>query len=245
LNNLDVGKMIYPCIDLMNGKIVQLVQGRRENKEIEISDYNEIINRFKPFKTIQLIDLDAAMGKCNNYELIKKILNEIKCRVGGGIRTIEKAEEIIKLGAEKVIVGSSIFIKDKNGFKINYDFLKELNNKINKEKIILAIDSLKEEIVIKGWKEKTGINVFDAVKELGPYCSEFLATYVDKEGMLKGTDLGFFKRLRKLTMNKITAAGGITTIDEVKELEKNNISSALGMAIYSGKLKLDDLKELV
>jgi len=233
LNNLDVGKMIYPCIDLMNGKIVQLVQGRRENKEIEISDYNEIINRFKPFKTIQLIDLDAAMGKCNNYELIKKILNEIKCRVGGGIRTIEKAEEIIKLGAEKVIVGSSIFIKDKNGFKIN------------KEKIILAIDSLKEEIVIKGWKEKTGINVFDAVKELGPYCSEFLATYVDKEGMLKGTDLGFFKRLRKLTMNKITAAGGITTIDEVKELEKNNISSALGMAIYSGKLKLDDLKELV
>ena len=229
--------MIYPCIDVMNGKVVQLVQGRAENKKIEIEDWRGLVEKFKPFGTIQLIDLDAAMGKRNNYELIKKIIRKIKCRVGGGIRTAEKAQEILDLGAEKVILGSSIF---KNG-KIDFDFLKELNKKIKKEKIIIAVDSLKGEIVIKGWKESTGIKVTDAVKQLEQYCSEFLATYVDKEGMLQGTDIEFFKKLRKLTKNKITAAGGITTLEEVKELEKNNINSALGMAIYTGKIKLKDL----
>ena len=163
-------------------------------------------------------------------------------------------EGCLNAGAEKIIVGSSVFSKNKNGInkkslnnknliknKINYDFLKRLNGKIGKDRIIIAIDSLKEEIVIKGWKESTKIKAEEAIKELEPYCSEFLATYVDKEGMLQGTNTGFFKKLRKLTKNKITAAGGITTLEEVRELEKNNISSALGMAVYSGKLRLEDL----
>ena len=229
--------MIYPCIDLMDGKVVQLVQGRSENKKVEISDYDELIARFKPFGTIQLIDLDAAMGNGNNYELIEDIISKIRCRVGGGIRTVEKAQKVIRLGAEKIIVGSSVF---KDG-KIDFDFLKELKEKVGKDKIIIAIDSIKGKVVIKGWKESTNLKVEGVVKELESYCSEFLATYVDKEGMLKGTDVEFFKKLRKLTKNDITAAGGITTISEIRELEKKGIDSSLGMAIYKGKIKLNEL----
>jgi len=229
--------MIFPCIDLMNGKVVQLVQGKAENKPVEIEDYNIMIDKFKDFKFIQLIDLDAAMGNGNNYNLIKEITKKIKCRVGGGIRTVDKAKEILDLGADKAIIGSSVF----NNGNIDFDFLKELNKEIPKEKIILAIDTIKGEIVIKGWKEGTGMKVEDAIKQLEPYCSEFLATYVDKEGMMQGTNLELFKSLRKLTTNDITAAGGITTLEEIKELEQNNINSALGMAIYTGKIKLDEL----
>jgi len=233
--------MIYPCIDIMNGKVVQLVQGKAENKQIELDSYTDLIKKFKPFGTIQLIDLDAAMGKGNNYDLIKKIVKEIKCRVGGGIRRVGKAEELLDLGVEKIIIGSSAF---RDG-EIDFNFLTDLNQIVPKEKIIIAIDSIRGEVVIKGWKESTKLKVEDVIKDLEPYCSEFLATFVDKEGMLQGTDVDFFKKLKSLTKNEITAAGGITTLEEVKELKDNNISSALGMAIYAEKIKLEDLLELI
>ena len=120
----------------------------------------------------------------------------------------------------------------------------KINEIIGKERIIIALDTKKEEVVIKGWSKATGINIFDIIKQLGPYCSEFLCTYVDKEGMLQGTDLDFFKRLRDSTSNDITAAGGITTIGEVKALEDIGANSALGMAVYTGKIKLEELREL-
>jgi len=233
--------MIYPCIDLMDGMVVQLVQGKRENKKIGTKDFEGFIKKFKPFGIIQLIDLDAAMDEGNNNGLIKKIIGKIRCRVGGGIRTIEKAQEVLFLGAEKIIVGSSVF---KDG-RIDYGFLKKMNKKIRKDKIIIAVDSIKEEVVVNGWKTGTGMNVFDAVKSVEPYCSEFLATYVDKEGMLQGTNIEFFKKLKKLTKNEITAAGGITTLEEVKQLERDSINSALGMAIYTGKLNLESLLKLI
>ncbi len=229
--------MIYPCIDLMDGAIVQLVQGNRENVKVKTKDFDEMISKFKPFGVIQLIDLDAAMDRGNNHVLIKEIMQKIKCRVGGGIRTVKKAKEVLDLGAEKIIVGSSAF-KEGN---VDVKFLGELREGVGKDNVIIAIDSIKGEVVIKGWKESTKLKVEDVIKELEPYCLEFLATYVDKEGMLKGTNVEFFKRLKKLTKNKITAAGGITTIDEIKELERNGIDSALGMAIYKGKIKLDEL----
>ncbi len=219
----------------MNGKAVQLIQG--EKKALEEADIDSLIEKFKPFGKIQLIDLDAAKGEANNIDLIKEIIKKIDCRVGGGIRTVKKAKELTDLGATKVIVGSSIFI-DKD---IDFDFLKELNKEIGKDKIIIALDTKKEEVVIKGWREGTGINIFKIIKELEPYCDEFLCTYVDKEGMLQGTNLNFFRKLKSKTKNKITAAGGITTLEEIKELEKNNINSALGMAIYKNKLDLKDL----
>ncbi|MDP7180391.1 MAG: HisA/HisF-related TIM barrel protein [Candidatus Woesearchaeota archaeon] len=222
----------------MNGKAVQLIQG--EKKALEEADIDSLIEKFKPFKQIQLIDLDAAKGEADNINLIKEIIKKINCRVGGGIRPIEKAKELIDLDAKKVIISSSVF-KDNN---IDFDFLKDLNKTIGKNKIIIALDTKKEEVVIKGWRQGTGINIFKVIKELEPYCDEFLCTYVDKEGMLQGTNLDFFKKLRNSTTNDITAAGGITTLEEIKELEENNINSALGMAIYKEKIDLKDLKQI-
>lgn len=222
----------------MNGKAVQLVKG--EKLAIEVSDLDSLIEKFKPFGRINVIDLDAAKGEGSNLATIKKIVKKIKCRVGGGIRTVEKAEELIRAGAEKIIIGTSIF-KDN---KIDFQFLENLNKKIKKEQIIIALDSKKEEIVIKGWRVPTGIRIFDAIEKLEPYCSEFLCTYVDKEGMLQGTNIEFFKRLRERTVNVITAAGGITRLEEVKELGYMGVNSALGMAIYTGKLDLEELRKI-
>ena len=230
--------MIYNCIDLMKGKAVQLVQGKK--KALEVKDIDSLISKFKPFGAINVIDLDAALGKGNNIKLIKKITKKIKSRVGGGIRSVTIAKHVLSAGAVKVIVGSSAF---KDG-KVNKQFLEELKKTVGKNKIIIAIDSKKGKIVIKGWTKSTGIDTFKVIKQLEPYCSEFLYTYVDKEGTMKGIDLNLAKKIKKATKNKLTAAGGISTIKEIKELKKAKISCALGMAVYTGKLKLSELKKV-
>lgn len=225
--------MIFPSIDLMNAKVVQLVQGKRENKKIEIDDIAGLAKKFSKYN-IQVIDLDAAMGKGDNLRIIKRLCKYYTCRVGGGIRDVEKAEEIIKAGAEKIIIGSSAF---KDG-KVNLIFLKLLNKKISKDKIIIAIDSKKGKVVTKGWKESTNIDPVKVVEELEPYCSEFLYTYVDKEGMMKGTDFATLRKLKQATTNEITAAGGISSMDEINRLKRLGVNSVLGMALYTGKIKL-------
>ena len=227
--------MILPCIDLMDGKAVQLIQGKK--KALEVEDALGLAYRFRGF-TVQLIDLDAAMEKGDNTALLKDICKIVNCRVGGGIRTAEKAVEVINSGAKKIIVGSSVF---RNG-TINYGFLKELNQQIGKDKIIIAIDSLDGKIVIRGWTESTGLNAESIVKKLEPYCSGFLYTYVDKEGMMQGTDIETLKRLKKATKHEIIAAGGISSLEAIKKLETIGINSALGMALYTGRIKLEDLQ---
>ena len=230
--------MIYNCIDLMKGKAVQLVQGKK--KALEVKYIDSLISKFKPFGAINVIDLDAALGKGNNIKLIKKITKKIKSRVGGGIRSVTIAKHVLSAGATKVIVGSSAF---KDG-KVNKEFLESLKKAVGKNKIIIAIDSKKGKIVIKGWTKSTGINTFKVIKQLEPYCSEFLYTYVDKEGTMKGIDLALVKKIKKATKNALTAAGGISTIKEIKELKKAKINCALGMAVYTGKLSLKELKKV-
>ena len=225
--------MIFPSIDLMNGKVVQLVQGNKKNKKVEIDDVLSIAEKYSKYH-IQLIDLDAAMNNGDNLDIVKSLCEKYKCRVGGGIRTIERAKEIIKAGAEKIIIGSSAFINN----QVNHSFLKELKE-IGTEKIIIAIDSKQGKIVIKGWKESTNIDTLKVINELEPYCSEFLYTYVDKEGMMQGTDLETLKKLKQTTKNEITAAGGISSNEEIQTLEKLGINSVLGMALYTGKIKLE------
>ncbi len=215
--------MIFPSVDLMNGKVVQLEKGKK--KILEFDDPVRFARRFAKYGQIQLIDLDAALGKGDNLKVIKEICKIAECRVGGGIRSIEKAKELLNNGAEKIIIGT----------KANKGFLKQLP----KERLIVAIDSKKGKIVSKGWTHITEKTPFELVKELENYCSEFLYTAVDMEGMMKGTDLDTLLRLRKSTNNKLTAAGGITTIEEIKVLEKNNINSVLGMSLYQGKIDLD------
>jgi phosphoribosylformimino-5-aminoimidazole carboxamide ribotide isomerase len=229
---------VFLCIDLMDGKAVQLVQGRE--KKIEVDDVMSLVEEFKKLdEPIDVIDLDAAMGKGDNLEKIKEICKEIPCRVGGGIRTVEKAKEIIASGAKKVIIGTSAF---KEG-KLNTEFLSKLKKEIGKEKIIVSVDSKEGKIVDKGWTNSTGINTLDVVKELEQYCSEIFYTYVDKEGMMQGTDFETVKKIRKAVPKEIevTAAGSIGSIEEIKKLNEINVNSVVGMAYYTGKIKMDEL----
>ena len=226
--------MIVPCIDLMGGKVVQLVQGR--DKALEGGTIDEMLARFAGFPVIQVIDLDAAIGSGENESLVRGVCAKAKCRVGGGVRTAERARKLIDCGASRVIVGTAAFSAD----GIRRDFLSQLDPAAT----VIALDSKGGKIVVKGWRESLDMTAEQVIGELEPYCSGFLCTYVDKEGMMQGTDLDWFARLRTATSHEITAAGGITTIDDVRALHALGIHSALGMAIYTGRLDLAELREL-
>jgi phosphoribosylformimino-5-aminoimidazole carboxamide ribotide isomerase len=231
--------MIFPCIDLMDGKVVQLVQGRE--KALEAGSPEEMLEKFAAFPEIQVIDLDAAMGRGSNDELVKSIAARASTRVGGGVRTVERAQALIGQGARKVIVGTAAF---RSG-GVNDPFLAALCDAIGRERVLIALDSEGGRIVIKGWQESTNLAAERVLHSLEPYCSGFLCTYVDKEGMLQGTDLDWFRRLRSATSHELTAAGGITTMDDVRALLAMNVHAALGMAIYTGRLSLGELAGLV
>jgi phosphoribosylformimino-5-aminoimidazole carboxamide ribotide isomerase len=230
--------MIIPCIDLMDGKVVQLVQGRE--KALEGDSPLVMLEKFKAFPEIQVIDLDAALGRGSNDELVRLVASRASVRVGGGVRSTERALALIQQGASKVIVGTAAF--HANG--INDDFLRTLAGAIGREHLIIALDSKDGRIVVKGWRESTQLTAEQVLAGLEPYCSGFLCTYVDKEGMMQGTDLDWFRRLRATTALEITAAGGITTLGEVRALLAMNVHAALGMAIYTGRLDLGELARL-
>ena len=224
--------MIIPCIDLMDGKVVQLVQGR--DKALEAGAPLEMLDRFAAFPEIQVIDLDAAMGKGENSMLVELLASRATCRVGGGVRTAQRARRLVELGAHRVIVGTAAFTPA----------LEEIASAVGKERILVAMDSKGGKIVVKGWQEATNFTAEEVVHSLEPYCDGFLCTYVDKEGMMQGTDLDWFRRLRAATTHEITAAGGITTLDDIRQLTAMNIHSALGMAIYTGRLDLAELAQM-
>lgn len=230
--------MIFPCIDLMDGKVVQLVQGRE--KALEGDAPEEMLRRFAAFPEIQVIDLDAAMGRGSNDGLVQLLASKAATRVGGGVRTVERAAALVEQGARKVIVGTSAFTAS----GIHEEFLGSLRDAISRDRLLIALDSKNGRIVVKGWKEATNFSAEEVVRSLEPYCSGFLCTYVDREGMLQGTDLSWFRRLRAATSNELTAAGGITTMDEVRALLGINVHVALGMAIYTGRLSLSELAVL-
>jgi phosphoribosylformimino-5-aminoimidazole carboxamide ribotide isomerase len=222
--------VIIPCIDLMDGKVVQLVQGRE--KALEGGTPVEMLDRFAAFPQIQVIDLDAAMGQGSNDGLVELIASRAVARVGGGVRSAERARGLIEQGVFRVIVGTAAFDKP---------LLDQIANAIGPERLVIALDSKGGKVVVKGWREATEFTAEEMIPHLEPYCSGFLCTYVDKEGMLQGTDLDWFRRLRALTKHELTAAGGITTLQEISELQKLGIHAALGMAIYTGRLNLAEL----
>ena len=217
--------MIIASIDLMDGKAVQLKQG--STKVLERENVLELAKYYARFGEIAVIDLDSALktGK-NNEELIERICKIAPARVGGGIRTIEKAKKVLSWGAKKIIIGTAA----------SEDFLSQLP----KNRVLVAIDSKDGKITTEGWRETTQFSTLDYVKRFEDYCSGFLFTIVEKEGMMQGTDIEFIKKIASSTEKPITAAGGISSIEEIVELEKNNISSQLGMCIYTGKVDLAD-----
>jgi phosphoribosylformimino-5-aminoimidazole carboxamide ribotide isomerase len=230
--------MIIPCIDLMDGKVVQLVQGRE--KALEGAPPLEMLERFCGFPVIQVIDLDAALGKGENNAIVELLASRARIRAGGGVRTPERARKLIECGAEKVIVGTSAFTKS----GVNHALLGSIASEVGTEKILVALDSKGGRVVVKGWTESLDISAEEILAELESYCGGYLCTYVDKEGMLQGTDLDWFRRLRSATSKEITAAGGITTIEEIRELLALDIHAALGMAIYTGRLDLAELRRI-
>jgi phosphoribosylformimino-5-aminoimidazole carboxamide ribotide isomerase len=230
--------MIIPCIDLLEGKVVQLVQGREKALEGDTPD--RMIEKFAAFPVIQVIDLDAAIGSGSNEEVVEYIATRASTRVGGGVRSPEKARRLIDLGVERVIVGTAAFNKEGP----NRQFLETLTAFVPRERIVLALDSKAGRIVVKGWRESLDVSAEDIVRDLEPYCGGFLCTYVDKEGMMQGTDLDWFRRLRAATSHEITAAGGITTLEDIRALDSIGVHAALGMAIYTRRLDLAELANL-
>ncbi|MGC9997528.1 MAG: HisA/HisF-related TIM barrel protein [Terriglobia bacterium] len=218
--------MVIPCIDLMGGKVVQLIQGRE--KFLELPDALAVLAKFADYPQIQVIDLDGALGRGDHSEIIRELCRRKPCRVGGGIRTVEKAVQVVAGGALKVIVGSSAFTSD----GINSTFLENLLAAIPREKLMIAVDCLGDRVAIHGWRETLPLSSAQALGQLELYCSEFLCTYIDAEGKLQGTNLAWFKNLRAATRLPITAAGGITTDEEITALEEIGMNAALGMAIY-------------
>ena len=228
--------MIIPCIDLMDGKVVQLVQGRE--KALEGNSPEEMLRLFAGFPEIQVIDLDAAMGRGSNSEILKYLAAHAIIRAGGGVRDVARAKELVRQGAYRVIMGTAAFTPD----GINEPFLSSVRAEIGSDRLTVALDSKDGRIVVKGWREATNWTALDVITRLEPYCSGFLCTYVDKEGMMQGTNVGWFRELRSATDHEVIAAGGITTIDEVKTLSELNVHCAIGMSIYTGRLNLNDLR---
>jgi phosphoribosylformimino-5-aminoimidazole carboxamide ribotide isomerase len=231
--------MLIPSIDLRKGKVVQLVQGERV--AIESDDLDGWIEKFSAYPVVQLIDLDAAMGIGTNDHLVRQVAARLPVRVGGGIRSVGRAEDVLAAGAKAVIVGSAFFDVRRSaeeGGVIKHDFARALAEAVGMHRVIGAVDARGGRVVIHGWKTSLPITPMQAVKALEPYCAEFLYTHVDKEGLMQGTDMEAIKAVADATSSKITAAGGITTQAEIDALHALGIDAVVGMAIYTGTLAL-------
>jgi len=227
--------MLIPSIDLKGGKVVQLVQG--DKVAIETSDIFRWVRRFKNFPLVQLIDLDAAMGTGNNDDLVRRVSGKLACRVGGGIRSVDRAKEVIEAGARKVILSTALF---KDG-RPDLSFAAKVCDAIGRDLVIAAVDVRGGLLAINGWRKTLAITPIEAMKALEPYCSEFLYTDVDHEGLLQGIDLAAVESIHACTSRKLSAAGGISTQAEVDTLNAQGIDAVVGMAIYTGTLQLDAL----
>jgi phosphoribosylformimino-5-aminoimidazole carboxamide ribotide isomerase len=225
--------MIIPCIDLQSGRAVQLVHGRK--RRLAIDDVFGLLERFREYPLLHVIDLDAAMGRGSNARLVRELCRRapMRVRVGGGIRTTARAKRLLDSGAEKIIVGSAAFRRG----RVNSVFLSRLARKVGRKQVIVAVDTEGGHILVKGWQEKLRLRPDEVFPELARYGSEFLCTYVDAEGTMRGTNLAWFRALRDVTELPITAAGGIRSQREVRALERLGMNAAVGMALYLNRLR--------
>lgn len=222
--------MLIPSIDLRNGHVVQLIQGER--LALEDADLDGWIRRFAAFPELQLIDLDAAIGTGHNDALVQYVCGQRVCRVGGGIRSIQRARDVLSQGATHVIVGSSLFTDGRP----DLDFAAALAGAVGADRVIAAVDTKGGRVAVKGWRETVPLTAVEAVRALEPFCAEFLYTHVDKEGLMQGTDMGAIQAVREATTRRVVAAGGITTQDEIDQLDAMGVDAVVGMAIYTGRL---------
>jgi phosphoribosylformimino-5-aminoimidazole carboxamide ribotide isomerase len=224
--------MLIPSIDLMGGKIVQLVQGER--KALEFADFEEWITRFSSFPLVQLIDLDAAFGAGHNRDLVREFAQRLPCQVGGGIRSIQTAEQMLSIGAQRVILGSAL-IRDGQP---DTAFAEEIVRAAGLEKLVFAIDSKKGQVAIRGWRERTAILPLDMIAALEHWCDAFLYTHIDTEGLMQGIPLATVSQLRRATRRQLIVAGGIASFEQIEQLDAMQTDAVVGMAIYTGQVNL-------
>ena len=224
--------MLIPSIDLMGGKIVQLVQG--EKKALQFEDCEEWVARFSSFPLVQLIDLDAAMGQGNNAALIDQLVRRLPCQVGGGVRSLAAARSMINRSARRIILGSVLV----NNGKVNVDLAQQFAQELGPERLVFAIDARGGKVAIRGWKEVTEVSPLQMIAALDPFCSAFLYTHIDTEGLMVGLPLDPVRDLRRATTRQLIVAGGISTQEEVDRLDGLGADAVVGMALYTGLLKL-------
>jgi phosphoribosylformimino-5-aminoimidazole carboxamide ribotide isomerase len=222
--------MLIPSIDLMGGKIVQLVQG--EKKALEFDNFDYWIERFSTSPIVQVIDLDAARGVGNNRPLVKGIVQRLNCQVGGGIRSLATAREILEMGARKVILGSALL---KEG-KVNTEYAASLAGALGTAALVFALDSRGGRVAINGWREETPVTPLDMIRALEPLCDTFLYTHIDTEGLMGGIPMDVVSAIRQATARRLVVAGGIKTQREIDTLDALGMDAVVGMALYSGRL---------
>jgi len=229
--------LLIPCIDLQSGQAVQLVHGRR--RELAVPDVASQLRKFRRYRWLHIIDLDAAMNKGNNNAIVESLCKrarrkyKMKVRVGGGVRTIARAKELAHIGATQIIIGSAVFHRG----KINFRLLRSLTRAVHRRRVVIALDSFRGKISIHGWRKSVALHLQDAMQALEPFCAAFLCTDVDREGTLSGVNLEYLASLRAATTHPIIAAGGIKTRREIATLAKLKMDAAVGMALYKNLLR--------
>jgi len=223
--------MLIPSIDLMGGTIVQLVQG--EQKALEFDNLDYWIERFSKYPIVQLIDLDAARGAGDNRSLVKLIVGQLKCQVGGGIRDLETAQELLNLGARKVIIGSALLTEG----RINHEHARALADTLPRTALMFALDSRGGRVAIDGWRTPTAVTAFDMIRALEPFCETFLYTHIDTEGLMGGIPMETVHAIRRATQRHLVVAGGIIEQQEIDSLDALGIDAVVGMALYAGKIR--------
>jgi phosphoribosylformimino-5-aminoimidazole carboxamide ribotide isomerase len=229
--------MLIPTIDLKGGKVVQFLQGDRV--AVETSDVFRWVRRFQGFEMVQLVDLDAAMGTGDNNELVRRVSAKLNCRVGGGIRSVDRAREVLEAGAKKIIVSTALFKE----CRPDLGFAAKVSEAVGRDRVIAAVDTRGGQLVTHGWRKTLALTPIEAIKALEPFCDEFLYTDVDREGLMQGIDMAAVDAIRAATTRRLSAAGGITTQAEVAALEAKGIDAVVGMAIYTGAMDLEAMKK--
>jgi phosphoribosylformimino-5-aminoimidazole carboxamide ribotide isomerase len=220
--------MLIPSIDLMGGKIVQLVQGKR--KALEFDDFEVWVQRFTKYPLVQLIDLDAAIGNGDNFGLIREFARKLPCQMGGGIRSVAAAEAALAAGARRVIIGSALFAED----QLHKDFAEKMAEAVGSSRLVFALDAIGGRVAIHGWRKVTNVSPLQMVQALDRWCGAFLYTHVETEGLLQGFPQDVIRPLREATTRQLIAAGGIRSQEEIDELHRMGVDSVVGMAIYRG-----------
>ncbi len=223
--------MLIPSIDLLGGRIVQLVQG--EKLRLAFDDFEYWIEKFSKYPLVQLIDLDAAMRQGDNSALVAQIARRLPVQAGGGIHTIDRARQVLDAGARRVILGSALFSAEG---AVNTAFAAQISAAIGADRIVAGIDTKGGRIAVKGWKAQVELTPDDAIPQLEPHVAAYLYTHVDGEGLMQGFPLPVAERLRKLTRRQLIVAGGIRSQQEIDTLHTMQVDAVAGMAVYTNLL---------